>query len=61
MQTVLGMLEYANNDRIQLERRKTKAREGRYMIPKSVFDLYVIRTAEFGAAYEDMIEHPSES
>jgi seryl-tRNA synthetase len=61
MQTVLGLLEYANIDQIWLERRETEVREGRRKVSKSVFDLHVVRTAESGTTYEDTIEHLSES
>jgi chromosome segregation ATPase len=61
MQTVLGLLEYANIDRIWLERRETDVREGRRKVSKSVFDLHVVRTAESGTTYEDTVEHLSES
>lgn len=61
METVLELLEYANIERIWLERRETKVREGRRKVMKSVFDLHVIRSTEGGTTYEDTIAHLSES
>ena len=61
MQTVLELLDYANIERIWLERRETEVREGRRKVTKSVFDLHVIRSTESGTSYEDTIEHLSES
>ena len=61
MQTILDLLDYANIERIWLERRETQVREGRRKVPKSVFDLHVIRGTESGTSYEDTIEHLSES
>jgi len=61
METVLEMLDYANLDRIWLERVEKDIREGRRKVTKSIFELHVIRTAESGAAYEDTVDHLSES
>jgi len=61
METVLEMLDYANLDRIWLERVEKEIREGRRKVTKTIFELHVIRTAESGAAYEDTVDHLSES
>ncbi|WP_435197416.1 archaea-specific SMC-related protein [Natronomonas sp. EA1] len=61
MDTVLSMLEYANLERIWLERVEREVREGRRKVTKSVFELHVIRTSQSGAAYEDTVDHLSES
>jgi len=61
MDTVLELLDYANLDRIWIERVEREVREGRRKVTKSVFELHVIRTAESGAAYEDTVDHLSES
>ena len=61
MDTVLEILEYRNLDRIWLERLERKTSEGRRTVMKSTFELHVIRTTESGAAYEDTVEHLSES
>jgi len=53
MDRLLDTLGYENLDRIWIER---KSRSG-----ESAFDLHVIRTGESGAAYEDRIDHLSES
>ncbi|MFD1588283.1 archaea-specific SMC-related protein [Halorientalis brevis] len=61
MDTVLEMLDYANLDRIWIERVEREVREGRRKVTKTVFELHVIRTSESGAAYEDTVDHLSES
>jgi chromosome segregation ATPase len=61
MDTVLELLDYANLDRIWIERREREVREGRRKVSKSVFELHVVRTAESGATYEDTVDHLSES
>ncbi|WP_227377665.1 archaea-specific SMC-related protein [Haladaptatus halobius] len=61
METVLELLDYANLERIWIERTQQDVREGRRKVTKSVFSLHVIRSTESGTAYEDTIEHLSES
>ncbi|PSP76761.1 chromosome segregation protein SMC [Halobacteriales archaeon QS_3_64_16] len=61
METVLELLDYANIERIWLERREREVREGRRKVTESVFDLHVIRSTDSGATYEDTIAHLSES
>jgi DNA repair exonuclease SbcCD ATPase subunit len=61
METVLEMLDYANLERIWIERTQQDVREGRRKVSKSVFSLHVIRSTETGTAYEDTIDHLSES
>lgn len=61
MATVLGLLEYENVERIWLERTEREVREGRRKTTKTFFDLHVVRTSRSGAAYEDSIDHLSES
>lgn len=61
METVLDILEYDNLDRIWIERRQERVREGRQKVEKTRFDLHVVRSAADGSAYEDTIEHLSES
>lgn len=61
METVLDLLDYANLERIWIERTKEDVREGRRKVTKSVFSLHVIRSTESGTAYEDTIDHLSES
>jgi DNA repair exonuclease SbcCD ATPase subunit len=61
METVLDLLNYENIERIWIERTKTKVREGRRKIRKNVFDLHVVRSSASGSAYEDTIDHLSES
>ncbi|WP_254546521.1 archaea-specific SMC-related protein [Halomarina pelagica] len=61
MATVLDLLEYANLDRIWLERTERTVREGRRTVESTGFELHVVRTTESGTAYEDTVEHLSES
>lgn len=61
MQTVLDLLEYDNLERIWIERRETEVRKGRRKVTRTRFDLHVVRTAANGSAYEDTVEHLSES
>jgi chromosome segregation ATPase len=61
MAAVLDILEYQNIDRVWIERTERTVREGRQTVEKTVFDLHVVRTTENGTAYEDTVEHLSES
>ncbi len=61
MDTVLGLLEYDNIDRIWLERTEKQVREGRRKMTQSVFDLHIIRQTSSGTTYEDTVDHLSES
>lgn len=61
MDTILNILNYENLERIWLERRQQDVREGRRKVTKTIFELHVIRTTGAGTAYEDTIEHLSES
>lgn len=61
MDMVLEMLEYDNLDRIWLERIEREVREGRRKVTKSFFELHVVRTSGSGIAYEDTVDHLSES
>ena len=54
MDEVLAVLEYDNLDRIWIERVASDGPEGR-------FDLHVVRRTDGGTAYEDVIDHLSES
>ena len=61
METVLDILEYDNLDRIWIERRETEVREGRRKVNRTRFDLHIVRSSADGTAYEDTIDHLSES
>ncbi|NEU58645.1 archaea-specific SMC-related protein [Halorussus sp. MSC15.2] len=61
MEELLDVLDYSNLDRIWLERTETDVREGRRTVSKTTFDLHVVRSTESGTAYEDTIDHLSES
>ncbi|NKE34271.1 chromosome segregation protein SMC [Natronococcus sp. JC468] len=61
MENLLETLGYANLDRIWIDRTTREVREGRRKVSRSSFDLKIVRSTEEGAAYEDAIEHLSES
>lgn len=61
METVLDILAYDNLDRIWIERRQERVREGRQRVEKTRFDLHIVRSAADGSAYEDIVDHLSES
>jgi chromosome segregation ATPase len=61
MATVLDLLDYANLERIWIDRTEREVREGRRKVTKSVFNLHVVRSTESGTTYEDTIDHLSES
>lgn len=61
METVLDLLDYANLERIWIDRTEREEREGRRTVTRQIFDLHVVRRAESGEAYEDTIDHLSES
>ena len=60
MATVLDRLGYDNVERIWIERTTTTARDGRRTVEETEFDLHVVRSTG-GTAYEDTVEHLSES
>ncbi len=61
MQNVLDVLGYDNLDRIWIQRTEREVREGRRKVQKSSFDLKIVRSSDSGSAYEDDINHLSES
>lgn len=61
METVLDLLEYANLERIWIERTEHQVNQGRRTVSQRTFDLHVIRSTDSGAAYEDTVDHLSES
>lgn len=61
MDEILEILEYENLDRIWIERVEETVREGREKVVRTAFELHVVRTTEIGAAYEDTVDHLSES
>ncbi|MFB6297731.1 MAG: archaea-specific SMC-related protein [Salinirussus sp.] len=61
MDTVLEMLDYANIDRIWVERAEQEVRRGRQTVTEPEFRLHVIRSTEDDVTYEDEFEHLSES
>ncbi|KTG07759.1 chromosome segregation protein SMC [Haloprofundus marisrubri] len=61
MDAVLGILEYANIERIWIERVERRVREGRRKVDKAAFELHIVRSTESGTTYEDTVDHLSES
>ncbi|WP_424000414.1 archaea-specific SMC-related protein [Haloarcula salina] len=61
MAEVLDLLEYANIERIWLERTDTPTEGVDDGDAGSTFDLHVVRSTEGGTVYEDTVDHLSES
>jgi DNA repair exonuclease SbcCD ATPase subunit len=61
MAEVLALLEYANLERIWIERTEREIRDGRRKTTKRRFDLHIVRSTDDGVSYEDTIDHLSES
>ena len=61
MDSLLDILDYANLDRIWIERVEREVREGRRTVTERAFELHIVRTTDSGAAYEDTVDHLSES
>jgi DNA repair exonuclease SbcCD ATPase subunit len=61
MDSILDLLEYENLERIWIERVHRNVRKGRRKVEQTVFEIHVVRTTENGTAYEDTIDHLSES
>jgi DNA repair exonuclease SbcCD ATPase subunit len=61
MATVLDILDYENVDRVWLERVEREVREGRQTVSQGAFELHIVRRTRSGTAYEDSIDHLSES
>lgn len=61
MAEVLERLEYRNIDRIWIERVEREVRKDRRKVVEGQFELHVIRESDDGVAYEDTIDHLSES
>jgi chromosome segregation ATPase len=61
MAEVLDLLEYANIERIWLERVEREIREGRRKVSKASFELHIVRSSASGTVYEDTIDNLSES
>jgi predicted nucleic acid-binding Zn-ribbon protein len=61
MTTVLDVLDYANVERIWIERVERTAREGHERVERTSFDLHIARQNRDGVVYEDTIDHLSES
>jgi chromosome segregation ATPase len=61
MEEVLALLEYANLERIWIERTEREVRDGRRKTTRRRFDLHIVRSTDDGVSYEDTIDHLSES
>lgn len=61
MDAMLEILDYENLDRIWIECVEETVRDGRQKVEQTAFELHIVRTTENGAAYEDTIDHLSES
>ncbi len=56
MASILSILDYANIDRIRIERREGTVKEGRRKVQRTVFDLHVIGSTADGTSYGDRID-----
>jgi chromosome segregation ATPase len=61
MTAVLEKLDYENIERVWIERVERQVTKGRRKVAKHVFELHVVRETESGRAYEDTVDHLSES
>ncbi|MFW5955773.1 MAG: archaea-specific SMC-related protein [Halorhabdus sp.] len=61
MDAIRNILKYENLDRIWIERVEETIRNGRETIRRTAFELHVVRTTENDVAYEDTVNHLSES
>ncbi len=61
MEAVLDVLGYENIARIWIERTERAVQDGRRTERRAFFELHVVRETAAGAAYEDTVEHLSES
>jgi predicted nucleic acid-binding Zn-ribbon protein len=61
MDRILDVLAYENVERIWIERLEREVREGRRTVERTEFEMHVVRSTESGTAYEDTVDHLSES
>ena len=61
MDRILDVLAYENVERIWIERLEREVREGRRTVERTAFEMHVVRSSESGVAYEDTVDHLSES
>ncbi|WP_323190313.1 archaea-specific SMC-related protein [Halostella sp. PRR32] len=61
MDEVLTILDYENIERIWIEIVEKEIREGRRTVQQNAFELHVVRSSDSGVAYEDTVNHLSES
>ncbi|NHN49456.1 AAA family ATPase [Halostella sp. JP-L12] len=61
MDEVLTILDYENIERIWIEIVEKEVREGRRKVQQNAFELHVVRSSDGGVAYEDTVDHLSES
>lgn len=61
MADVIDLLAYENIERVWLERVEQSVRKGRQTVSEGRFELHIVRESAAGTAYEDTIDHLSES
>lgn len=61
MEQLLGILDYDNIERIWIEIVEEEVRKGRRKTTERTFELHVIRSSDSGVAYEDTVDHLSDS
>jgi len=61
MEQILSILDYDNIERIWIEIVEEEVRKGRRKTTERTFELHVIRSSDSGVAYEDTVDHLSDS
>ena len=61
MEQLLAILDYDNIERIWIEIVEEEVRQGRRKTTERTFELHVIRSSDSGVAYEDTVDHLSDS
>jgi len=61
MEQILTILDYDNIERIWIEIVEEEVRKGRRKTTERTFELHVIRSSDSGVAYEDSVDHLSDS
>jgi DNA repair exonuclease SbcCD ATPase subunit len=61
MEQLLSILDYDNIERIWIEIVEEEVRQGRRKTTERTFELHVIRSSDGGVAYEDTVDHLSDT
>lgn len=61
MDTVLDLLDYENLERVWIEQVERDVTRGHRTVSETAFELHVVRSTQSNTAYEDTVDHLSES